>query len=69
MDQGRTGRRQHHVGREILIAEKLQSAVANPCGGDQKLRTGRVTQRGEIDLGRQQLAERIEIERIKPRRR
>ena len=62
--QRRAGRRQHDIGGDVPIAEDLQLAVANPCRRDQKPWAVRPPQRGEIDLLRQHLTERIKIERI-----
>lgn len=66
VNQGRTGRGQRDVGGDGLVAEDLLLAVADPCRRDQKLRAARIEQRGEIDVARQRLPQRIEIDRIEP---
>ncbi len=64
MDRRQAGRRQHRVHGEFAAAEKARAARGDIGRGHQQLGARRRAQQREIDVGFEELAERIEAQRI-----
>ena len=64
MDGGQARRSQHRLDRELAAPEQARAAGCHVGGGDQQLGAGARAQQREIDVRLEQLAERIEAQRI-----